>query len=861
MKKIFILLSIFLLCTAANAADLKFTPDGGGKFIYCNNNEFIRRSDLADISNPNPEYIMENKGLKSGKYTLYFSHINHTEVTDFLNRYPDSAEAPESLTAEELKDLNKIKETGFDIEVDVRFCAKGDTVIKFTALGFEAQSPKNYYLKNRLVNYEDRWSSLSCLADYFKAPILSLDSEYSYQPRPFEEKTVTVKDGEDFWLSEIIENYASVGWLKPVMLISDFEIVKGEADVFVAALKSDVFIRQRRNLAENIAPGRYYRDGQYKGVANSLPSVTAPLSFEIDDSVKDGSRLNVTIYNQYVPDGLEVSEWHTNINPQNDSNVRRSAAESDILPLTYKDETKLSLYGDDVEDKSDIWYFDTKHSATRNSGKPNYPLDTIKYSVKKAVGLANYCVKNNYKIKIKNNSKNDRYFRYNANCTADLLAWVTFADGTRQLPYIVSKGQNDSVREKTLAEVKLEAGKETEFTLTVFLPINNTGAILNSFSIESEPAEFKFNEDLKISSVVDKNFTGKDYVALKGGAFIKSGDRKEGEVIFPTDEVKKIISGNERRFKVKRLGDKYVLYYADFVETPAYYSVEANAVSTVYFLNDDFSLSGKVGFANDLVCGFPFMFSYAGGKYYIRGGSTMASADTVNWERQDFIDEGKFLLPLEAGKIILLPKEDGDYYLSPDGGENYYRICYPENAKKPRYIEVMGDLFCYASGNVLYTSPDGIFWDTFDAGEKITSLSRQGENFFINEKIFASPEKRDLTKNVVIGGKLIVFPEGTIENSGDVLVPAEKILAEANLKFNFEKKTGTKNDTLTVKSGKDEFKFNAGSNAVYKNGKKSFMDNSCMIKDGVFYLPAQNAFETLGFDTKYFESTKVLVIK
>ena len=59
-----------------NAPDLKFTPDGGGYYIYCNNNEFIRRRDLSDTSNPNPEYLMNNLNMTNGKYTLYFSHIN-----------------------------------------------------------------------------------------------------------------------------------------------------------------------------------------------------------------------------------------------------------------------------------------------------------------------------------------------------------------------------------------------------------------------------------------------------------------------------------------------------------------------------------------------------------------------------------------------------------------------------------------------------------------------------------------------------------------------------------------------------------------------------------------------------------------
>ena len=63
MKKLLItaVLSFGLLQTAAMAAEsapLQFTKDTSGKYIFCNSNEFIRRSDLADVSNENPRYIM-----------------------------------------------------------------------------------------------------------------------------------------------------------------------------------------------------------------------------------------------------------------------------------------------------------------------------------------------------------------------------------------------------------------------------------------------------------------------------------------------------------------------------------------------------------------------------------------------------------------------------------------------------------------------------------------------------------------------------------------------------------------------------------------------------------------------------------
>lgn len=853
---------LFTLCISALAADLKFSPDGGGKFIYCNNNEFIRRDHLADANNPKPEYIMTNEDMGEGKYTLYFSHINHTELMEHPSPYADTGEIPKDLPEEERKKLEEIKEPGFAIEVDVRFKAKEDAVIKFTALGFEAQGMRDYYLTNRLVHYEDPWGCFGAVADYFKTPIYTIDSEYKYFPRQFNEKKITISKGEVFWLSEIIDNYSNVGWLKPVHLLCDFEIEKGITDINIAALRSGRVLKQRHALSENIGHGRYYRDGQYKGVATSLPSVTAELEYEIDDAVSDGEKLPVTIYNQFVPEGLTVYEWHTNINPQNDKNVRRSAAESDILGLTYKDKDKLNLYAKDAEEKSDVWLFDVYHSATRTDQKPNYVLDPSKSNVGKSVGLANYCVKNNYKLKIKNNGTKDRYFCYSAKCSADLICYVTDSEGKRQFPYLVSKGQSDGAEFKTLARVLLPKNEETEFTLTTFLPINFMGAILNSFTVESEEKSFNFYEDLKQGDKQDYYYTGKNYALFYKYGFLVSEDRKIAKMVDADEEVKKIFANDPDAWRIKHLGDKYLVFYGDFAEVPTYYSKQQLKVSQVYFLDEKFKLLKSIDFSQDFGDGFPFMYSYAGGKYYIRGGATRASADLENWEHMAFLDENRFMLPLDnlSGRI-LLPKEGGDFYISPDGGENYYKIEYTKNMKKPRFAEVMGDMYFYTEKNMLYASNDALFWQSFDAGEEIKRISREKEEFVINGKIRYSFPKTELKKQVVINDKLLLFDEGQIENPTDSLVLAERILKEKEIEYFYKKTYPQNKETLIIKHEGDEYELKASSNAVYKNGKKLFMNNSCRIKDGELYIPVKDVFTLLGFDIEYYENAKIIVIK
>ena len=80
MKKI--LAIIVLLCAlgvSASAADMTFTPEGEGKWIYCNNPEAIRNQDLMNSDDNPPSYIMNNENLEPDLYDFLICHINYTD--------------------------------------------------------------------------------------------------------------------------------------------------------------------------------------------------------------------------------------------------------------------------------------------------------------------------------------------------------------------------------------------------------------------------------------------------------------------------------------------------------------------------------------------------------------------------------------------------------------------------------------------------------------------------------------------------------------------------------------------------------------------------------------------------------------
>ena len=72
MKKLIFTLLLLCLFMGINvsAEELMFQPVGGGKFIYCNNQEGI--FDTTLLNGENPTYIMNNENLTED--VIYFTH-------------------------------------------------------------------------------------------------------------------------------------------------------------------------------------------------------------------------------------------------------------------------------------------------------------------------------------------------------------------------------------------------------------------------------------------------------------------------------------------------------------------------------------------------------------------------------------------------------------------------------------------------------------------------------------------------------------------------------------------------------------------------------------------------------------------
>lgn len=625
MKKILILLVWILsiinikpvFSNEIEAPDLKFSEMGGGKFIYCNNPEPIGRANLSDNSNPNSSYIMNNYNIEPDKYILYICHANRTEI----------------------KNVNgKIIESGFDIELDVQFKANKDTKILLNSIGFEVPKENLYYENGELIQYEDNWACLNAVANYMQRPIYRLNSNKKYIPQKFEPVEIDIKTGEELWLSDYIYNYQSVGWLKPVHIIADIQIIEGNVDINVAALKSNSVLKDRTNHNNNAKFGIYYRDRQYKGIANTLPQmISTKLNYTIDDNTKHGTALPVKVYNQYNKEGNKVDAWITNINPQADIYARNFAAETDMIKMSYYDESKLNYYGKDVGQKNSVWNFDVFHSDTKNytgletgytqeNYIPNYELGIDKDNIKFSCNLGNYGVTNVYNLSIKNDGTQTKYFNYKLTTISNNIVNVKNENGEYINSYSVCKSSSNERKTDIMACVELPPNQTTNFSLEVTLTINYPGGMENKFEITDTKPELVFLNNNYKKSLITRGFTGKEFFKWYDKRFYISYNNRDWFEKEVSDEFKQICDGNWNNYELKCAGDNYTLRWCAYDSAPNYYKEGLDYYKSIYILDKDFKITNKYDFDK-----YPSEISFSDGIFFVKAGSSYYSQDGINW--------------------------------------------------------------------------------------------------------------------------------------------------------------------------------------------------------------------------------------
>ncbi len=849
MKKLIAAL-ILMLTVAATAyaevqpADLTFTPEGGGKFIYCNNHESIYRSHLSDASNPNPTYIMNNNNQTAGKYDLQLSHLNRTDVTD--------------------EDGN-ITEQGFDIEIDVQFVARTDTVITFNTVGFSTADTVGFYEDGILKHTEANWGCIEAIADYMGRTIRQQGTNYEYTPTGFEPVTVTIEKGQIFWISSIIDNYTAVPWMKPVQLMSSFEIESGKIDINIAAMKASGTLKDRSQHLNGASFGSYDYDRCQIGIADTLPrTYSSVLAYNIDDSVFSGTALPVTIHNMFSPEtGRRMEEWYTHVNPQTDIWSYALCTESDLLSFEYYDPEKKNYYGSKIssDDRDSIWHFDIYHSDTSYytelSGVdeehyiPNYELDLTQVNSDTGCVVGNYGVGVNYRVTISNDGANTRYFNFYMNNSANNIVSVKDSSGN-YVGETLCKGQTETRRKDCMACIELPPGEKTSFMIEVILPMNSSGGMLNSFVITDEPfAEEVVNTSWQLST---PNFTGKEYYRWENGDIYTSEDLVNWTKHTLNAATKSALSGHWYDYEIRCAGDGYIAKAAPYQGSEAsFYTNQLSYFETVYVLNSSFNITGAYDFGS-----FPSDISYSNGRYFVKTtDSTYVSSNGNHWKELST----EYSIPIDNGGVYAVSAKGGEFYAMPDA-DTHLLIEYPmeeedESLKyqKPLYIDVIGGYYYYISGSSLMLSENGVSWYEYEADEKITSIKAGDGTVIINEDIEITPE--------LDTDYLLRFDDSVMQLSGiaeiiddRTMVPLRFLseLAGVNIAWDGEART------VTVSNDKKTAVFTIDSDIALVNGEKREMDCSPVIADGSTMLPIKYFAEFLGYRFSSDEDNRIITV-
>ncbi len=776
MRKILFMILVFLAgisCSVAAAVDMEpkpiiFKPVEGGKFIYCNSPEAVGADDLADTSNRHSKYLMNNR-VETGKYQMFVSHVNHTEVRD---------------------ENKKIVAPGFDIEVDVYFEAIEDTEIVITALGFEVPQHIKYYFEGNEYTEEETIGSMHAWADYLEMPIHELDSGEQYIPHNFEDKTVRLSAGESFWLSEVIDNYCAVPFYRPVHLLADFEVLSGKAEANVAAIRSTGLLRDRRYVHPNPGFGHYERENQYKGVANSQNKVEVELNYTISDWTN--GEFPVKVINCLVPEGKITNKWVTNLNPLATQWNGDITVSSDVLELNYEDDWKLLYYGEDVpqEKRNNVWTFSNRHTdyteypgAVSGYSKRDYiPNDLANESttIDGACNMGNYGVSLIYKFVIKNEGMVTRYANYNLFTTSNNIVILRDEKGNPVNDYAICKGPLSTRETDTVASVALPGGQTTTFYVEIILPPNYYGGMENSLSLSNTRTVIKTYSDERQRVVRDLSFTGREFIRWENGKLFASFDKENWTQVNTSPEFEKALWGNWSQYEFLYTDKGYMVKPVLYDSKP-YYDVRG-FFRTVYFLNDDFSLNTSATFAH-----YPTDMSYADRVYYVTAGSKYSSVDLEKWNLSD----GSFNLPVWNNYLYTNYKtSDGKNYFFCDG-LGFQKGIY--EGDMPEFIDVAGDMYYYLDGDTLFASFDGMYFDEIFHGETIEKVSKIGDTLFVNDKAYMCPKYRNLT--VRVDDEYIIFKQRPYTENGISYAPYEflKVVTGADVEV--------PDEGLTVKDG------------------------------------------------------------
>ena len=443
-----------------SAPEINFTAqthDENGKpmyYLFDDNPEHLNDRFLADGAIPSS--IAHFEDLTPGIYTVFSYHHRGYSVDFQANLYYDAAFSTDSGGSFKILALGIDKNwdwnqawadyTGTSVQMPMFMrtfnCTCGDTCTCMTENGTcidqncpaiirgESRQPKTH-----LFTSLNRETPVSAGSPLFLSDI---------------ERRLTAED---------INHFRYGGYNEPMWMMLRFEVVSGTVTFDTLAYQNKYAARANFSTLKK---GPFDNEPQYKGIANNAPIVTAEFDYTITDETPAGP-VPVTVRNMRVPNGYTIPDgtFATNVNIWREEEP--IAAQSDLMILEYRDDTKLGLYGENVTNKDNIWRFDASHTKTYSdtytaSDKeliegygvmtggdfvPNSEMSALNYPTGSeistddfyrltACNLGNFGVTSRYVIHLKNEGSTARKFKFDMSSIAGQVYRFsqTASDGT-----------------------------------------------------------------------------------------------------------------------------------------------------------------------------------------------------------------------------------------------------------------------------------------------------------------------------------------------------------------------------------------------------------------------------------------------
>ncbi len=857
MKKIFFgilvlsgLLFSFSCFAEITPIPVTFQKAGGGQYIYCNNPEYVGEEDLSTIENEKATYMMKCEELKPDTYSVFFCFYNWTD---------------------------------FDVEPDIEFKTDSEAEIQINSIAY------------CLPTGDEFWDCIGCWADFMNMNIRTLNGYQQYVP--YQNKNlpqiITLKEGESDWTGRFAYNYQPVPPKVTFLMLVNFTVLSGEADANFAALKHYGTVGDRSRHNPDALPGVYRQDTSIKGIeSESLPMVEADLNVAITPEIKNGTTLPIRIFNQYYNDGNTTTQWMTNINPNRDEYLysKGVAVGSDMLSFRFKDDSKLTYYGEDVPEskKNNTWIFDIYHHDItsyqegmpwkKEEHVPNAYTGTkmdIEHlpNLEWELNLGNFGVTNRYHLKIQNIDNQPRILNYFLETSrSSNIVIVRDKEGTMLNPYTLKK-ENPFALCKGINQVKVNScmfstevfpGETQEYILDVILPTNCYGGMVHSLTVDSKKllmpvSGTEFSQHLEEFPLKNIFFNGSEYMRWENETLYRLVGMTWQPISLP-EKTKTLFQHRSQNFEIVKTKSGYAARFCGWDGGLDWCIANNPSQNKIYFFDRNFRLLSEFqsdSYIYELGAVEDTVYYRADQIYEIKDGTTAQPSDKNKSFPQS---NGIFTLTRTKGQLSL-SEQNKDWKISyeipriPGNVQSTKNLFYYKKSWKTYFSDLETE-------NILSVSQDGLYWTDFTLPNTFLELKNV---YYLNGKIYVDGRFQTVVLDynpkqpirVFLNGEALGFDVLPETKHDRTMIPARFLFEKLNAQVTWIEET----EEIFITGQGHEILLKIGESGAWVDGEEKQLDAPPYLSDNRTMIPLRFLTENLGYQVSWEEERQLVTIE